>query len=753
MFKDAIITAQGLELDAKILAGHASAIFTGIKIGDGVYAGTEDLTTFTAMRSIRQEFVISSVSIIDNNTVRLRSVVNNTGIANGYYMSELGVFAQDPDKGEILYSIALGVKNKMDYQPSELELPGASSTIDTLTAISNSKAASIKLGMGAAASAEDLEELRKEKVDLEGGDISETVIESLEPIDTKYPVPSAGESTKVFMGKVKKYIENTKPLDADMMIYVATTGNDTTGTGESTAPYKTVTYAISKVPKDLSGYTATINIADGAYDEAVMVAGYSGGYLVIKRNGAPELNTLCNVKSIRLEFCSNVSIRGLNFTNTSGLSISANLCEFIDMDYCQSVVATATDETSFYLSGVSVGRIGNCRSLNHDVCLRSYLSNVVSYNWAGESLGKSYGIVSEGGRVTKANAFQPTGLITPNLNTIGGITVSYYGAKIGTLESNVDLYVATTGSDTTGQGTSAKPYKTIQYAINTLPRDLGGCAATIRIADGTYAERLVIIGFYNGRINLKSSKPEEISSVCNIPDIIISDNSALVDIRGINFTTTTANGIFAVVSHFVIVVFCRCVLSSSWGGFSFDQTRFEVVSCVVSNKGIALMAHGADGNSRAWNPLSTNNTVGIHAEYGSIIRKDGTQPQATVPERCYSAGSVINANGTQISNMITSGLSCTWGNLVGGYIRHGNINGTAMVTIQLAVTLTTALTIGQHYTIDGFPTTVIDTGVCCHAMDIFDRCHLSSNGTMFVRVKGSTAPGNILVFNCTYLHI
>lgn len=47
-----------------------------------------------------------------------------------------------------------------------------------------------------------------ERVDATGGDISETVIETLEPIDTKYPVPAAGETTKVFMGKVTKFIND-----------------------------------------------------------------------------------------------------------------------------------------------------------------------------------------------------------------------------------------------------------------------------------------------------------------------------------------------------------------------------------------------------------------------------------------------------------------------------------------------------------------------------------------------------------------
>jgi hypothetical protein len=46
------------------------------------------------------------------------------------------------------------------------------------------------------------------KVGATGGDISETNIDSLESITTEFPVPDQGETTKIFMGKVKKFIQD-----------------------------------------------------------------------------------------------------------------------------------------------------------------------------------------------------------------------------------------------------------------------------------------------------------------------------------------------------------------------------------------------------------------------------------------------------------------------------------------------------------------------------------------------------------------
>ena len=177
MFYKAVITSKGLALDAKIKAGQTTAAFTRVKLGDGTYDGQEELKGATDLKNTRNEFGISSIKVIDENTVRIRIVTNNSNLNSGYYISELALFATDPDEGEILYSISLGVPEKMDYQPSEAEMFNATATIDILTSISDAETANIQTGTGAAASAEDLAELetRMEGIETPEFDASGTV--------------------------------------------------------------------------------------------------------------------------------------------------------------------------------------------------------------------------------------------------------------------------------------------------------------------------------------------------------------------------------------------------------------------------------------------------------------------------------------------------------------------------------------------------------------------------------------------------
>ena len=253
MFHDAVITMKGLILDTKIRSGQAVPKFTRMKIGDGVYDGTEEISESESLKSLRQEFGFSSIEIVDNKTVRLRAISDNEGITDGYYISELGVFAEDPDEGEILYSIAIGVENKMDYQPSEAELPGATCTFDTYTSVSNIETATIMVDLGAAASAKDLDDvmhpefedyseeeaevpdtstaiggiqskksifdvfsfmkaailgLNRNKVDASGGDIANTTVSEFSKETGEFPDLNPGEAPKTLWGKMKKFVED-----------------------------------------------------------------------------------------------------------------------------------------------------------------------------------------------------------------------------------------------------------------------------------------------------------------------------------------------------------------------------------------------------------------------------------------------------------------------------------------------------------------------------------------------------------------
>lgn len=94
-----------------------------------------------------------------------------------------------------------------------------------------------------------------DKVGASGGDISETVIGSLESIGTEFPIPNQGEPTNVFLGKVKKFIQDFNNFKAGIITVgkLANNGNTTSEGYALDARYGKALFDLySKVNNDLN---------------------------------------------------------------------------------------------------------------------------------------------------------------------------------------------------------------------------------------------------------------------------------------------------------------------------------------------------------------------------------------------------------------------------------------------------------------------------------------------------------------------
>ena len=114
------LTSAGKALLAKAQAGRATIEFTKTQTGSGSYSSGESVENLTALKAPKQTFPIASKQISNDSTLILKITISNKTeteeLKNGYEIKEFGVFAKDPDKGEILYSISTA--NVSDYLPA-----------------------------------------------------------------------------------------------------------------------------------------------------------------------------------------------------------------------------------------------------------------------------------------------------------------------------------------------------------------------------------------------------------------------------------------------------------------------------------------------------------------------------------------------------------------------------------------------------------------------------------------------------------
>lgn len=160
-FRDAVITQAGIALLQKTQMQSIKLTFTKIAVGSGEYEEEESLDNVTALKNKIQEFPISSKEIVDFQTILLKSVISNNELDEAYYIREIGVYANDPDNGEILYSLAVAYPGKADYFPAYDGMAPVTIGIDTYQTVSDSGNVIIQAGSGAYAAAEDLEKLEQ----------------------------------------------------------------------------------------------------------------------------------------------------------------------------------------------------------------------------------------------------------------------------------------------------------------------------------------------------------------------------------------------------------------------------------------------------------------------------------------------------------------------------------------------------------------------------------------------------------------
>lgn len=270
------------------------------------------------------------------------------------------------------------------------------------------------------------------RVESSGGDISETVIETLDTVEDKYPVPAAGESVKRFFGKVLTFLRNIRPLTGDITLYVsANTGSDITGDGTSGNPFKTIQHAIDLIPKNMNGYTATMIIGDGTYDEAVRIVGFDTGNLTIKSNNPNTLNTLCTIKQVGIYSNSSaIHFYGLCFTDVENEALYS-YWSTLYIGYCQIVESAPTKYGFRFL--ISDVRMVGCRSMNRESCVQCYNTYLYSADWSADSFGYNYGIRSEVGSRVHKQGNQPTGNIKSEIGISGGMFINQNGTQISAL--------------------------------------------------------------------------------------------------------------------------------------------------------------------------------------------------------------------------------------------------------------------------------------------------------------------------------
>lgn len=194
---------------------------------------------------------------------------------------------------------------------------------------------------------------------------------------------------------------------ANITYYVdSITGNDSNDGFTILTAFKTIQYAISKIPQTINN-NVEIKIAPSIYNEKILVDGFNGKGKLSLIGGA-NISSDYIVSEIMINNCSlPVYIQGLKADTTISSAFNCSNTINIIFNYC-SVDSISISEG--FLFNNCFGTVSNCEVSNRFVGIYSKSSIVFSSDNSGSE--NTYGLLCQGGGSIGRNGTQPSWIIT-----------------------------------------------------------------------------------------------------------------------------------------------------------------------------------------------------------------------------------------------------------------------------------------------------------------------------------------------------
>ena len=158
-FSRLVITNKGQALLAKMMTGEGNVEFTKISTSDMEYT-LEQLEALTEFSGVKQTVSVSKVTRTNGVAVTIEAIFNNLELTQGYHMRALGLYAIDPDDGEILYAVTTEMSGCC-YMPAYNGVTVSGACIKLVTTVGNAENVSLEADPGVYATVGEIKELRE----------------------------------------------------------------------------------------------------------------------------------------------------------------------------------------------------------------------------------------------------------------------------------------------------------------------------------------------------------------------------------------------------------------------------------------------------------------------------------------------------------------------------------------------------------------------------------------------------------------
>ena len=197
-YNGAVITTAGANVISQAISG-TELTWTVMRSSSVAIPEGTDIAALTSLTGIEQTAAITDASVYGNSTIQVSARFSNTGIETAYQVETIGIYGQLAGGAETLIAVMTAVTP--DQMPVyDADSPSAFIYNSQIT-VQDAATVVMTVNDTGTATVADL----NRKVDLNGGDLSNTVVDTFTASTAEYPVPAASDSLKVICGKIVKF--------------------------------------------------------------------------------------------------------------------------------------------------------------------------------------------------------------------------------------------------------------------------------------------------------------------------------------------------------------------------------------------------------------------------------------------------------------------------------------------------------------------------------------------------------------------
>ena len=154
-FSKLVITDAGRELLAKMIVGNGNIQFTKVSTSSIAYEEAQ-LQGLALLSDVKQTSLISRVSRTNETAIEVEAAFTNADLTEGYHMRALGLYAIDPDEGEILYAVATELSGCC-YMPAYNGVTLSGILLTLVTTVGNAQSVSLEVTPAGIATLKDVQ--------------------------------------------------------------------------------------------------------------------------------------------------------------------------------------------------------------------------------------------------------------------------------------------------------------------------------------------------------------------------------------------------------------------------------------------------------------------------------------------------------------------------------------------------------------------------------------------------------------------